>query len=230
MSLRIVLPLCCAVMLLHAAEAQQFLAPHAAIDAAKIIPPPPPDFTPAGRADLETVLHVQADRTPEQLSRARRVDSQSPFSFGQAVLGDWFKRENLPRAAAIFDAVERQCEPCIAGAKDIWKRPRPYERDPAVRPSVKLPHSPSYPSGHTAHAAVWAAVLSAAFPERAKEFSEQVREVMWCRVIGGVHYPTDTTAGQTLGEALGDMMVKSADMEKAVAVIREEAAPFLKKN
>ena len=50
---------------------------------------------------------------------------------------------------------------------------------------------------------------------------------MWCRVLGGVHYPSDTVAGERLGEAIADTMMKSPDMQAGLKAIREEVGPHL---
>ncbi len=91
---------------------------------------------------------------------------------------------------------------------------------------VGRPGNSSYPSGHSACAAVWAAILSAAFPEDAAAFQKQVHEVMWCRVIGGVHFPSDTTAGEKLRDAIGQALLTRPEVQKAIETIRQEAAPF----
>lgn len=197
--------------------------PARAVDVATLLPPPPPDDSPAGQADLETVLHVQVERTPEQVARARRVAHHTAFQMGARVLGPWFTPENLPRTAAILEEVRRERQPLLAEAKRRWNRARPYERDERVQPCVERPRNSSYPSGHSASAAVWAALFSAAFPGRKAEFEAEVRETMWARVLAGVHYPSDTTAGRRLGEAIGRAMLRTDAMQRAVEEMRAEA-------
>jgi len=109
--------------------------------------------------------------------------------------------------------------------KRRWNRTRPYLYSSAVHPVVSRPDNTSYPSGHSAAAAVWGTILAAAFPEKAAEFRKQIHEVMWSRVLGGVHYPSDTVAGEMLGEAIANAMMKSPDMQAALKTIREEVGP-----
>jgi acid phosphatase (class A) len=211
-----------------AGHAQTFLAPDA-VNIAALLPPPPGDTSPAGRADLETVLQVQADRTPAQIERAQRVAAHTPFLMGSFAFGPWFTPENLPRTAALFKLVREQSRPFIEAAKKTWSRPRPYDRDPRVQPVVDRPHNTSYPSGHSAESAIWASILTEAFPDRRDVFEDQVRETMWGRVLGGAHFPSDTQAGRDLGEAIGKAMLKTIDMKKAIEEIRAEVAPFVLK-
>ena len=218
--------LCAVFSLAIQVSAQEFLAPDQR-DFSKVLPPPPADDSLPGKADLDTVLQIQQDRTPEQIARAHRVSHQSVFSFAQPVLGDWFTAKNLPRTAAIFAEIDREDNPIVQAAKNAVHRPRPYQRDARVHPSVSHPGmNESYPSGHTTGAAIWGTVLAAAFPADKDGFEAQIHETMWCREIGGVHYPTDTEAGYVFGKTIAARMLAAPNMVRALAEIRTEAAFF----
>jgi acid phosphatase (class A) len=215
--------------LLRTCEAQRFL-PTNCVALVDLLPAPPPETAPAGRADLETVLQVQADRTPEQIKRAQRVANQTVTSFARPVLGEWFHSKDFPRTMALFDEIGRESRKVIDDqVKRRWNRTRPYIHSSAVRPVVGRPQNTSYPSGHAAAAALWGTILSAAFPEKTAEFQAQIHEVMWCRVLGGAHYPSDTAAGELLGEAIAKTMLQSPAMQDALRTIREEVSPYLKR-
>ncbi|MCR6630458.1 MAG: phosphatase PAP2 family protein [Magnetospirillum sp.] len=107
-------------------------------------------------------------------------------------------------------------------AKSSWDRARPYQRDIRVQPCVNKPSNSSYPSGHSAESAIWAALLGAAFPDKAAIFEAIVEETMWSRIIGGVHYPTDTQAGLMLGREIARHLLASEDTQTAIATIRAE--------
>jgi len=112
--------------------------------------------------------------------------------------------------------------------KRHWNRTRPYLRSADVHPAVGRPNNTSYPSGHASAAALWGTIFAAAFPEKAAEFQQQIREAMWCRVLAGVHYPSDTVAGDMLGQAIGRKMLKSQEMQEALQTIRAEIRPYMK--
>ena len=67
-----------------------------------------------------------------------------------------------------------------------------------------LPNHPSYPSGHSCVSASAAQVISAYFPEDAASLATQVAAAGRSRVVGGIHYPFDVSAGQTLGRQVAD--------------------------
>lgn len=214
--------------LVASAGAQPHFLPADCTDLVNLLPAPPADDSIVGRAELETLLQVQADRTTNEVQRAKRVASQTVSSFARPVLGEWFQLRDFPRTKAIFDEIERERRAVVDDqVKRHWKRTRPYLRSPEVHPVVDRPDNTSYPSGHASAAALWGTILAAAFPERAPEFERQIHEVMWCRVLAGVHYPSDTEAGDLLGEAIGRKMIASPEMQDALKVIREEIGPRL---
>jgi len=213
---------------LSIAPAQRFL-PADCTALVELLPAPPANDSPAGRADLETLLQVQADRTPAQVKRAERVANQSVTSFARPVLGEWFRSKDFPKTMALFNEIGRESRAIIDDqVKRRWSRTRPYIYSAAVQPVVGRPDNTSYPSGHSAAAALWGTILAAAFPEKAEEFRVQIREAMWGRVLGGAHYPSDITAGEILGTAIANTMLKSPEMQAALETMRAEIAPHLK--
>ncbi|RYG75553.1 phosphatase PAP2 family protein [bacterium] len=195
-----------------------------------ILPPPPVDDSPAGLADLSVLLYVQANRTPEQIAFAKKMESPSVFEMGREFMGPWFTRENLPKTADILRDVTKVADKVKEDAKKNWQRPRPYVRSQLVSPVVGKPgDSGCYPSGHTYGVAVSDFVLTAAFPEHSAQFDEMIHRVMWGRILGGVHFPTDTEAGRLLAKDVVEKMLKTPAMQQAIETIRKEAAPFLEK-
>ncbi len=212
---------------LSLASAQNFL-PEDCGPLVHLLPPPPTDDSPAGRADLATLLQVQADRTPEQVKRAERVARQTVASFARPVLGDWFVAKDFPKTMELFAQITKQSQSIVDDqVKKQWDRKRPYIRWPAVRPVVGRPDNASYPSGHSAGVALWGTILAAAFPEKELQFQTQIREASWCRILGGVHYPTDTMAGEMLGTAIAKAMLESPEMPAALETMRAEINPYL---
>ena len=213
----------------HPAGAAEKFLPEDCLALVELLPPPPANDSVLGRAELETLLQLQADRTPEQIQRARRVAGQTVTSFARPVLGEWFQARDFPRTVAIFDEIGRESRRIVDDqVKKRWNRTRPYLLSSAVQPVVDRPGNTSYPSGHSAAAALWGTILAAAFPEKEAEFQRQIREALWCRVLGGAHFPSDTVAGGMLGEAIAKTMLQSQKMQAALQTIREEITPHLK--
>lgn len=195
-----------------------------------ILPAPPADDTPAGLADLSMLLYVQQNRTPDQVKLAKAMESPSVFAMGREIFGPWFTRDNLPKTAEILRQTSKAADPVLNNAKKNWQRPRPYMRSTLIAPVVGKPgDAGSYPSGHTYGMAVPMFLLSAAFPTHAVEFDEKTHRVMWGRIVGGVHFPSDTEAGRLLAQDVVEKMLKTRSMKDAIETIRAEAAPFIAK-
>lgn len=195
-----------------------------------VLPPPPADDSPAGLADLSVLLYVQENRTPEEVEFAKKMSSPSVFEMGREILGPWFTRQNLPKTAGILGEVTKATDKVKEDAKKQWKRPRPYQRSAKIAPVVGKPGDAGcYPSGHTYGVAVADFVLAAAFPEQAGKFDDMTHRVMWGRIVGGVHYPSDTEAGRLLAKDVVEKLLQTPEMRQAIETIRGEAAPFLAK-
>jgi acid phosphatase (class A) len=213
---------------------ENFRFTHLATPAAQIIaglPPPPADDSPAGRADLETLLQVQKDRTPAQVARARAGVKVDPMLIGKWAFGDAFNKQNLPRTRAFLRQANLERHEVSSYAKEQFMRVRPYNRGAGIKICLdRQPSGSSYPSGHSTSAATWAALYAAALPEYAALFDDGRREVMWSRVLAGVHYPSDTQAGALLGARIAAEMLRTPATQAAIAGMRAEILSFLDAN
>lgn len=192
-----------------------------------LLPEPPAPGSLAARADLETVLQVQATRTPEAIAWARLVDDDDVFLHA-ALIGSWFVPERVPRTAAFFQSLAEELRVFDRAVKAAYRRERPPAVDARVRPCVPVPTSSSYPSGSALQAGVWAELLAEVFPAHRDALRERAGRAGWGRVVGGVHFPTDVVAGRQLVPAfLAVCRASSAFAEAwsaAVAEMRAEAA------
>jgi undecaprenyl-diphosphatase len=76
------------------------------------------------------------------------------------------------------------------------------ERRPAfAHPLVAMPHSASFPSGHTTTAFAGATVLSALAPRWTVGFFVLAAAIAYSRLYVGVHFPLDVAGGIVIGVA-----------------------------
>ena len=68
-------------------------------------------------------------------------------------------------------------------------------------PLIAIPHSDSFPSGHTATSFACATVLTALVPRAAPAFYVLALAIGYSRVYVGVHWPFDVVGGAVLGIA-----------------------------
>lgn len=197
-----------------------------ALDLKSALPAPPAPDSVAGQADLETVLSVQAHRTPDEVQWAKLIDNYDLWTiFGHGgLLGPHFDAAHWPVLARAYKALKRDTTPEYKAAKALFDRPRPFSEDSRVRPCVDRPPDASYPSGHSFNAHIAAEFLAQIMPERRAALFQRAREVAWGRIVGGVHFPTDLEAGRLLAKDVMELELQNPAFQAAIAACREEAA------
>lgn len=197
--------------------------PASRLDLARLLPPPPAPDSEQQKQDIKAVLDAQAARTPAQVARANETEQLSVFGFAD-VLGPSFNKDKLPRTAAFFQQIYDDTLDVLKGAKDRWKRPRPFVASSAVQPSAEKPKSTSYPSGNALLGQLYAIVLSDLIPEKSTQFFARGRETGDNRLLAGVHFPSDIEAGRQAAVAVAFALSQApgyrSDLEAARSELR----------
>jgi membrane-associated phospholipid phosphatase len=104
---------------------------------------------------------------------------------------------------AIYDAMVAAWD-----SKYDYGRKRPSEVDGSLLTELPNPLSPSYPAEHAVAAGAAAAVLSYLFPDRASYFADKAEEAGRSRLLAGVQYPSDISAGLELGRQVAARVIE----------------------
>jgi membrane-associated phospholipid phosphatase len=176
---------------------------------------PPPAFgSPAFEADLNEVLTIAQNRTPQQVASALfwGVTIGSPFVYWNQVAADNIEEAGLNERAAThvfalmhaaqFDAVLTTFE-----AKYHYFVIRPSQAERAISLVFPNPNYPAYPSGHASVTSSAADILKHFFPAHSAEFASQVTEAGLSRIYAGIHYRFDITASWVLGAAVAEWAI-----------------------
>jgi acid phosphatase (class A) len=188
---------------------------------ALLAPPPLPD-SPEQAADLQEVRQVHRAATPADLEVARKQSKFTIFTWTPAI-GDFFQPGKFPKTETFLHDVQSDAAIVTDGAKDFYKRPRPYKLDPSLA-AGKLETSYSYPSAHSTESMVLALVLADLFPDKHDAIIAVARDIGWHRVEYGRHYATDVFAGRVLAQAIVREMKKDADFQRDFAAAKAEIA------
>ena len=115
------------------------------------------------------------------------------------------------------------------GFKFAARRTRP-DRDAAGVPAdrrVPMPHSASFPSGHSASAFAFATSVAQVQPVAAAPLLLLASAVGYSRVHTGVHYPGDVVIGSLIGATVGQLVGSGLPRSAAArrwAVLRPQTA------
>jgi PAP2 superfamily len=104
---------------------------------------------------------------------------------------------------AIYDALVAAWD-----SKYEYGRKRPSEVDGKLTTELPNPRSPSYPAEHAVAAGAAAEVLSYIFPDRASDFAAKAQEAGRSRMLAGVQYPSDISAGLELGRRVAARVIE----------------------
>ena len=190
-------------------------------DQKTIMGEPPADDSDEHKAEIDKMLSLQTNRTEEEAARCVSEEDVTVFAFAN-VLGDEFVATNYPQTSALMMEVYRQTKVVSAWGKDVWKRPRPPIADQRIKPCVKWENSYSYPSGHATRGIVWATLLAEIFPEKKDALMAKGREIGTDRSLAGMHWPSDVAAGQKLGAAVAEQLLKDPDFRLELAKVKDE--------
>jgi acid phosphatase (class A) len=191
-------------------------------DAIALLAPPPLPGSQEQAADMAEVVAVYHASDSNEIAAAYSEKKFSIFNFTPAI-GDFFQPGKFPKTEAFFENVQKQAETATDGAKDFYKRPRPYAVDPSLA-NGKLEKSFSYPSGHSTESMVLALVLADLFPDKHDAIIAKARSIGWHRVEIARHYPTDIYAGRVLARAIVREMKENPDFQKDFAEAKAEIA------
>ena len=97
--------------------------------------------------------------------------------------------------------------------KDRFNRARPNIVEPRLRPFLPVPSHASYPSNHSFQSFAVANVLQRMIPEHAgvTALYARARRVAENREWAGLHYASDTDAGEELAERVTPYLVEAMD-------------------
>jgi membrane-associated phospholipid phosphatase len=172
--------------------------------------PPPPN---AAAAEMAELKELAGQRDAKARDLIAYWDVGPPSYRWQQIALDEALRNNLPwqwairdfalMHVAVYDAMVAAWD-----SKYAYNRKRPSDADTTLVTALANPASPSYPAEHAVAAGAAAAVLSYLFPDRATYFAAKAEEAGRSRLLAGVQYPSDVSAGLELGHKVAVLVIE----------------------
>lgn len=177
-------------------------------------PPPPAHDSDQTKAELQEIKAIT--RTFPITSKAviwHTFDRAYPYwdRFISTSLFEQRQDSNIPKAALMYAAMAAAQHDAIVAcfnAKYTYWRIRPPQLDKAITPLFPTPNHPSYPAAHACGSVAAATVLAAYFPESADMLNAAGHEAGDSRIWAGIHYASDRDAGEVLGKAVAEAVLK----------------------
>lgn len=198
------------------------------VDFPGLLPPPPTETSPEGKRDLQTLLDLQKNMTPERMAAIRRDLDQSVYTVAGSVLGSKFTKENFPLAGEFFAKVVKDAGVGVGPIKQKYKKLRPFQYSKEIKTPediAKAAGGPTYPSGHSSTGALIPLVLGMMVPEKREALYERGWEYGVNRMTSGAAYPSDFEGGHIAASLAVHEMMKNpafrADYEAVKAEVRK---------
>lgn len=213
-----------------AAFAQPATPPAAPPGLSDVIGPPPPKGSAQDKADRALFKATRKlEGSPRWKMAVQDANLQMPAVANDTFscpLGIRITPEETPRLVALLGRTIRITGGSGSAPKEFYKRPRPMAVYPKANVCAPLgdPKNWSYPSGHTALGWGMALVLAELAPERAKEILDRGHAYGESRMVCGVHWSSDVTAGREIAAAALAAARNDPAFQADMAAARDEIA------
>jgi acid phosphatase (class A) len=198
------------------------------VDFPGLLPPPPKEDSPEGKRDLQAILDLQKNMTPQLEAAIQRDLDQSVYTVAGSVLGPKFTKENFPMAGEFFAKAVKDAGVGVGPIKQKYKKVRPFQYSKEVKTPeniVKITGGPTYPSGHSSTGALIPLLLGMMVPEKREALFERGWEYSVNRVASGAAYPSDFEGGHIAATLAVHEMLKNpafrADFDAVKAEVRK---------
>lgn len=207
------------------------------LDLVALLPPPPSADSAEQKGEVNAILATQAAANSARVKLAIADGKGSLFDMFGGLLGARFTPATLPATVHLFDRIGASEAALVGPAQKAFARPRPFAADPRVQvvtsaimmPAAaaraggdKLPDSGSWPSGRATRVTASAVILAALLPERAGAIWARAQEYAESRVVAGMHFPGDLTAGYRSGTALAAVLPADPEFQSDLGKARSE--------
>ena len=167
---------------------------------------PAPDLPGTLGGEIQDLVRAAEDERADALGEIIGQNGEFVTDF-MAALG--ITSGSYPATCRLLYAAEMIGGLVAMHFKAVHKRPRPSHLCPALLPPIPVPGHASYPSGHATQAHLMALFAAEAMPAASKAdvafvLAALARRIGRNREIAGLHFASDTKAGEVLAANIQD--------------------------
>lgn len=190
---------------------------------AKIItlPAPPANSSPRTTKEIE-YLKTLISKRPSKLQEITAEINLPAFRFGKYTYEDLTSSSTKPNTSQLLKAAYHDLAIVTFVMKKKFNRVRPSKIDSELGHAISIPEHPAYPSGHATATYVIAYILQELDASRADIYLQDAQRIAINREIAGLHYPSDTAAGQQLARQLVDQFQANPTFKKLLQKAKTE--------
>ncbi len=194
-------------------------------------PLPPEPGSAQDEADHHTTAAARVEPGSPRWTLAQMQAEISPaLALGHfdCPLGTRLSEAPPPALVRLFSRALADVSASARVAKARVFRARPFVDDPAVQTCIRVDDgyrtNSSAPSSHATAGIVFGLIMADAAPDQAEALNVRGRAIGESRLVCGLHYAADVTAGQALGYQLFEAISATPAYQADIAQARAELA------
>jgi len=215
----------------HPGILQGYLQPNKAPNSLTLLPAPPAKESIAFAADQEAFLTTRPlMNTPRWAQAIKDADIRSPESpeVFSCALNAPITKDAAPNLYMLMRRTWTDAIVATLAAKHHYKRIRPFVVNKQIsctpNEEADLAKDGSYPSGHASVGWTWALILAEIDPDRADIILSRGYAFGQSRVICGVHWQSDVTAGRVIAASVVAKLHSDPVFRAQLEVAKKELA------
>src|ERR1051326_5801587 len=178
-------------------------------------------LTAQSKIELQSIKQGMGKLDEKKLTAIKYWDAGAPsYRWNQIILGliDLKPEIQLRMPGSWMNISIYEATRLAWKEKIKYKRKRPGDLDPSLKPVINAPFTYSYPCEHSVTAAAAAYILAYFFPEKADSIMQMAHAASQSRVDAGVQFPSDVDAGWKLGELVAKEIIEKAKNDGSAKV------------
>ena len=189
---------------------------------------PKPDNSPRKLTEEINVLIRSADFRQERLAEIVSQAQDLSLPWADLLMASPASRPATWTLLSAAMAIGHMVAMCL---KARFNRARPVQVYPALLPPVLTPPHASFPNSHSLQSHLIANGISKAVPELSEAAGSLARRIAENREVAGLHFPSDTAAGQEYAGAIANILLdtrRCPEFVRLLAEVKQEWGPVMR--